>query len=70
MFTRGIGNTMITVDILSPVGGSKGGIENVIRLWKGNLDKDVFRLRVIHMAPGMAYLKDLMIYMHSKSVSI
>ena len=54
MFTRGIGNTMITVDILSPVGGSKGGIENVIRLWKGNLDKDVFRLRVIHMAPGMA----------------
>lgn len=57
MFMKGIGNIMITVDILSPVGGNKGGIENVIRLWKEKLDKNVFRLRVIHMAPGMAYLK-------------
>ena len=37
MFTRGIGNTMITVDILSPVGGSKGdyGKGILIRMCSG-----------------------------------
>lgn len=47
---------MITLDILSPVGGRNGGIENVIRLWTENLDPKQFSLRVIHMAPGMRYL--------------
>ena len=44
---------MVTVDILSPVGGRAGGIENVIRSWTRNLDGDDFSVRVVHMAPGM-----------------
>lgn len=48
---------MITVDILSPVGGRNGGIENVIKLWTKYLDKRQFNLRVIHMAPGIKYLE-------------
>ena len=48
---------MVTVDILSPVGGRAGGIENVIRSWTRNLDGDDFSVRVVHMAPGMKYLE-------------
>lgn len=47
---------MIKVDILSPVGGKSGGIENVIKLWVKNLPSDKFDLRIIHMTPGTQYL--------------
>lgn len=47
---------MITIDILSPVGGRTGGIENVIRAWTRKLPGDEYDIRVIHMAPGMKYL--------------
>lgn len=48
---------MITVDILSPVGGLHGGIENVIKTWVKFIDHDKFDLRVIHLTPGIAYLE-------------
>ncbi len=48
---------MINVDILSPVGGRHGGIENVIRSWLERLSQDKFHIRVIHMTPGAEYLK-------------
>lgn len=48
---------MITIDILSPVGGRTGGIENVIRAWTRKLPGDEYDIRVIHMAPGMKYLE-------------
>lgn len=47
---------MIRVDILSPVGGLHGGIENVIKCWVKNLNAQEFDLRIIHMTPGTAYL--------------
>ena len=43
---------MIKVDILSPVGGKAGGIENVIKLWTKNLLPPEYVVRVIHMSPG------------------
>lgn len=46
----------ITVDIVSPYGGREGGIEDVIRSWTENLNPDLFKLRVMHMTPGIAYL--------------
>ena len=48
---------MIKVDILSPVGGLHGGIENVIRCWVSKLPDKGFDIRVIHMTPGRAYLQ-------------
>lgn len=48
---------MIIVDILSPVGGLHGGIENVIKTWVKFIDHDKFDLRVIHLTPGTAYLE-------------
>lgn len=48
---------MITVDILSPVGGLHGGIENVIKTWVKFIDHDRFDLRVVHLSPGIAYLE-------------
>ena len=39
---------MIRVDILSPVGGKVGGIENVIKLWTKNLSQPDYVVRVIH----------------------
>ena len=47
---------MITVDIVSPVGGRGGGIENVIRSWTEYIDEDKVNLRVFHLHAGMAYL--------------
>lgn len=47
---------MITVDILSPVGGLHGGIENVIKTWVKFIDHDKFNLRIVHLSPGIAYL--------------
>lgn len=47
---------MIIIDILSPVGGKKGGIENVIKQWTENLPLMGFEVRVIHMSPGIKYL--------------
>lgn len=46
----------MVVDILSPVGGRGGGIENVIKSWVENLSDGKTTVRVIHMAPGTAYL--------------
>lgn len=48
---------MITVDILSPVGGLHGGIENVIKTWVKFINHDKFNLRVVHLSPGIAYLE-------------
>lgn len=36
---------MITIDILSPVGGRTGGIENVIRAWTRKLPGDEYAVR-------------------------
>ncbi len=47
---------MIKIDILSPVGGKAGGIENVIKLWTENMLQPNYVLRVIHMSPGIKYL--------------
>lgn len=47
---------MITIDIVSPVGGLYGGVENVIRLWTEYMDGDSINLRVFHMSRGTAYL--------------
>ncbi|WP_027216534.1 glycosyltransferase [Butyrivibrio fibrisolvens] len=47
----------IVVDIVNPYGGNKGGIEDVIRSWTQNLDKELFELRVMHMTPGIEYLE-------------
>lgn len=49
-------NKKIIVDIVCPYGGAKGGVEEVIRAWKTELDADIFRLRVFHMTPGTKYL--------------
>jgi len=48
---------MITVDILSPVGGLHGGIENVIKTWVKFINHDKFNLRIVHLSPGIAYLE-------------
>ncbi|MBO6216008.1 MAG: glycosyltransferase [Lachnospiraceae bacterium] len=47
---------MITVDIVSPIGGDVGGIENVILSWTRNLDPGIFDLRVFHCHQGTLYL--------------
>ncbi len=47
---------MIRIDILSPVGGRAGGIENVIKQWTENMVQPDYMLRVIHMSPGIKYL--------------
>ncbi len=47
---------MINVDIVSPVGGAEGGIENVIIAWTKNLDPEKFNLRVFHCHQGIRYL--------------
>lgn len=47
---------MITVDIVSPVGGRGGGIENVILAWTKNIAHSQINLRVFHLHSGMAYL--------------
>lgn len=48
---------MITIDIVSPVGGLYGGVENVIKLWTEYMDGNDINLRVFHMYRGTAYLK-------------
>jgi UDP-D-galactose:(glucosyl)LPS alpha-1,6-D-galactosyltransferase len=48
---------MIKVDIVSPVGGLHGGIENVIKSWTRHVDAKQVDLRVFHLASGMAYLE-------------
>lgn len=48
---------MIKIDILSPVGGLYGGIENVILQWTKNIDSARFDLRIVHMEPGRKYLE-------------
>ena len=47
----------MVIDILSPVGGRCGGIENVIRAWTKNLPRELYDVRVIHMSPGIKYLE-------------
>ena len=59
---------MITIDILSPVGGRTGGIENVIRAWTRKLPGDEYDIRVIHMAPGMKYLEGYNKHIHLPNV--
>lgn len=46
----------IIVDVVCPKGGFRGGVEDVIRSWTKNLNRDVFDLRIMHMTPGTAYL--------------
>lgn len=48
---------MITVDIVSPLGGNVGGVENVIYDWTRHIDGDLVNLRVFHCYKGGAYLK-------------
>lgn len=48
---------MIKVDILSPIGGMQGGIENVIKMWSDNIGRNPeYDLRIIHLEPGTKYL--------------
>ncbi len=47
----------IIVDIVCPYGGSKGGVEDIIKAWTTDLDPDLFDLRVMHMTPGTKYLE-------------
>lgn len=47
----------MVIDILSPVGGRCGGIENVIRAWTKNLPRELYDVRVIHMSSGIKYLE-------------
>ena len=54
----------MVIDILSPVGGRCGGIENVIRAWTKNLPRELYDVRVIHMSPGIKYLEDMIGHMH------
>ena len=49
-------DSRITIDIVCPYGGSKGGVEDVIYSWVQNLNNDLFEIRVMHMTPGTAYL--------------
>lgn len=43
---------MFTVDIVMPMGGFAGGVEDVISLWTKNIDQSKMKLRVFHMARG------------------
>lgn len=48
---------MISVDIISPIGGDAGGIENVILSWVKHLDPKEFDLRIFHCTQGTLYLE-------------
>ena len=49
---------MITVDIVMPFGGYRGGIENVMYEWSRGLPDDEFNLRFFNVSPGLSdYLK-------------
>lgn len=48
---------MITVDIVCPVGGNAGGVENVILNWTKNINGKDVDLRIFHAYKGGAYLK-------------
>ena len=48
---------MITVDIVSPLGGDAGGVENVIFKWSRMIDPQRINLRIFHCYRGGAYLK-------------
>ena len=51
------GKHMIIIDLVCPTGGLYGGVENVIKSWTKNIDSTKYRLRVIHMSPGIRYLE-------------
>ncbi len=49
---------MITVDVVMPFGGYRGGIENVMYEWSRGLPDDEFNLRFFNVSPGLSdYLK-------------
>ncbi len=48
---------MITVDIVSPLGGNVGGVENAILKWTKEIDHDRINLRVFHCYKGGKYLQ-------------
>ncbi len=48
---------MIRVDIVSPLGGNVGGVENVIYGWSRNINGEKVDLRIFHCYQGGAYLK-------------
>ena len=43
---------MITIHLVMPTGGSRGGVENVIKAWTRRLDPVRFDLRIFHISPG------------------
>lgn len=43
---------MITVDIVMPTGGSRGGVEYVIKAWTQSLISQKYNLRIFHITPG------------------
>ncbi len=48
---------MITIDIVMPTGGSKGGVEYVINAWTKSQISKKYNLRIFHISPGeMDYL--------------
>ena len=49
---------MITVDVVMPFGGYRGGIENIMYEWSRGLPDDEINLRFFHASPGIVdYLK-------------
>ena len=43
---------MITIDIVMPTGGSKGGVERVISAWANSFISEKYNLRIFHTYPG------------------
>ncbi len=48
---------MVTVDIVSPLGGDVGGVENVILKWTKYIDHERINLRIFHCYKGGKYLQ-------------
>lgn len=48
---------MITIDIVCPTGGLRGGVENVIKKWVKHIDHEKFDLRIFHCHEGLSYLE-------------
>lgn len=43
---------MTTVDIVMPAGGSRGGVEYVIKAWTRSFLSEKYNLRIFHITPG------------------
>lgn len=52
-----VDSDLITVDIVSPLGGNIGGVENAILKWTRCIDHDKINLRVFHCERGGLYLQ-------------